>query len=108
MNSVNSKNGLIEIIQNAKISIVYFSGTSCGACEVIKMKIEGILTEYKNIKAVEVNGVMHVELASEYSIFSLPILLLFIEGKEALRVGRYFDVLEFHNIINRYYEMLFN
>ena len=40
-------------------------------------------------------------------LFSLPILLLFVDGKETLRIGRNFDILEFKNSIHRYYNMIF-
>ncbi|GAB6168373.1 thioredoxin family protein [Clostridium carnis] len=108
MRSLNNKVEVEELIKNNKITIIYFSGTSCGACEVIKTKVEKMLVKYPNINAVEVNGVINQELAAEYSIFSLPILLLFVEGKEAIRFGRYFDILDFENNISRYYSMIFS
>lgn len=108
MKDVNSKSEIIEGIRNNKMIILYFSGTSCGACDVIKEKVEKVLEDYPNIEVLEINGAVNIELAAEYGVFSLPVLLLFVEGKEAIRVGRYFDVLDFHNNIHRYYEMLFN
>lgn len=107
MKAVNSKDEIIEVIKNNEMAIIYFSGTSCGACEIIKRKVEDILIGYPNIKSIEINGEINIEVASEYSIFSLPILLLFVEGKEAIRVGRYFDVSDFNNTIDRYYGMIF-
>ena len=56
---------------------------------------------------MEINAVENKELAASYNIFSLPILLLFVNGKEALRVGRYFDLLDFKNSIDRYYNLIF-
>lgn len=107
MRLVNRKDEIIEVIEKNEMAIVYFSGTSCGACGVIKTKVEELLIGYPNIKSIEINGEVNTEVASEYSVFSLPILLLFVEGKEAIRVGRYFDVLDFNNTIDRYYGMIF-
>ena len=43
-------------INQNKMTVVYFTGNSCGACEVIKEKIEKFLEHYPNIKAYEING----------------------------------------------------
>ncbi|WP_195264374.1 MULTISPECIES: thioredoxin family protein [unclassified Clostridium] len=95
------------LIMNNPISIVYFSGSTCGACDAIKEKILYIIKDYNEIKFLEINAIENKVLASQYDIFSLPILLLFINGKETLRFGRYFDILEFKNSINRYYNLIY-
>lgn len=96
-----------ELIKNNPISIIYFSGSTCGACDAIKEKVQVIIKEYEEIKFLEINAIENKELAAQHDIFSLPILLLFINGKESLRVGRYFDVLDFKNSINRYYNLIY-
>ena len=96
-----------EVIENNKMSIIYFTGSACGACEVIKEKLESILNEFPKIECREVNGEKHIDLAAKYGIFSLPIMILFIEGNEFLRVGRNVNLLELEGSIRRYYEMLF-
>ena len=52
-------------------------------------------------------GYDNKEIAAEYNIFSLPILLLFVDGKETLRIGRNFDILDFEKTVDRYYNMIF-
>ena len=96
-----------ELIKNNPISIIYFSGSDCGACDVIKEKVQFLIKEYNEIKFLEINAIKNKELAAQNDIFSLPILLLFINGKETLRLGRYFDVLEFKNSIDRYYNLIY-
>ena len=96
-----------EFIEDNMISIIYFSGSICGACDAIKEKVLHVIKDYKEVKFLEINAVENKEIAAEYNIFSLPILLLFVNGKETLRVGRYFDMLDFKNSIDRYYNMIF-
>ena len=96
-----------EFIKKNQISIIYFSGSTCGACDVIKEKVLHIIKDYKEIRFMEINAVENKEVAASYNIFSLPILLLFVNGKETLRIGRYFDMLDFKNSIDRYYNMIF-
>lgn len=107
MEKLTNENDIISLINDNKIAIVYFTGRDCGACEVIKYKVECILDKLPKIKSGEINGEEKVELAVKYGVFSLPICLLFIEGKEALRVGRNVDLLEFERNINRYYELIY-
>ncbi len=101
------KEQIEEFIKENLISIVYFSGSTCGACDAIKEKVLHVIKDYKEVKFLEINAVENKEIAAEYNIFSLPILLLFVNGKEPLRVGRYFDMLDFKNSIDRYYNMIF-
>lgn len=107
MRKLMNENEIIDLINNNKMSVVYFTGMDCGACEAIKFKIESILKELPQIKSGEINGEENLELAAKYGVFSLPIFLLFIEGKESLRVGRNVDLLELERSIRRYYEMIF-
>ena len=107
MRKLMNENEIIDLINNNKMSVFYFTGMDCGACEAIKFKIESILKELPQIKSGEINGEENLELAAKYGVFSLPIFLLFIEGKESLRVGRNVDLLELERSIRRYYEMIF-
>lgn len=93
-------------IPENKMTILYFSGAICGACEIIKKKIKRVLVDYKEVAFIEVNGVEEKEVAAKYDAFTLPLMILFIEGKESLRMGRNMDILEFKNVIDRYYKLL--
>ncbi|MPN50903.1 hypothetical protein SDC9_198543 [bioreactor metagenome] len=48
-----------------------------------------------------------IEASGEFMVFTVPTLILFAEGKEIARQGRFinFDELEFE--VNRWYEFLF-
>ncbi|MBL4931858.1 thioredoxin family protein [Clostridium paridis] len=107
MNKLHNDNKIVELIKNNRMAGVYFSGNTCGACEVIKLKIEDILKKYPNIKCGEIDAEKHLNLAAEYNIFSVPIFLLYIDGKESIRLGRNLDLLELEANIGRYYEMIF-
>lgn len=107
MKKLINEDEIINLISNNKMAVVYFTGMDCGACEAIKFKIESILKELPKIKSAEINGEENLELAAKYGVFSLPIFLLFIEGKETLRIGRNVNLLELEGSIRRYYEMLF-
>lgn len=107
MKKLLSENDIIKLINDNKMAVIYFTGMDCGACETIKYKIESILRNLPQIKSGEINGEENLGLAAKYGVFSLPIFLLFIEGKETLRIGRNVDLFELERNIKRYYEMIF-
>jgi hypothetical protein len=42
MNKLYSNDEIVNLIKNNSIAAIYFTGKVCGACEVIKIKIEEI------------------------------------------------------------------
>jgi thiol-disulfide isomerase/thioredoxin len=94
-------------IKNSKMLILYFSNKVCGACEVIRNKVEKILELYPKINIIDIDGEKEMEVAAMKGVFSFPVLILYIEGKETIRVGRNIDFLEFEKTIQRYYQWIF-
>ncbi|MBU3172719.1 thioredoxin family protein [Clostridium estertheticum] len=104
---INSDEEIRNIISENEIVILYFSNKVCGACEVIKSKVERILESYSKVKSVNIDGEKQTEFAAMNNVFSFPLLILYINGKETIRVGRNVDLFELEKSINRYYNMLF-
>lgn len=107
MKEIKTNEEIVKLIKDNIMSVVYFSGEKCGACGVIKEKVERILEKYPKIQCGQVNGEVYPDLAANYGVFSVPVLLLYIEGKETIRVGRNVDLLELEGNIKRYYDMVF-
>lgn len=107
MMNIEAAKEVEKLIKNSRMSIIYFTGNTCGVCEVIKEKLENLLKSFPEISFIEISGEKNVELAIKYDIFTLPIMLLFIDSKEFLRVGRNVDLLDLECRIKRYYYMIF-
>ena len=107
MRKLTNNEEIKALISENKMAVVYFTGMDCGACEVIKFKVENILKNMPEIKSGEISGEENTSIAAEYGVFSLPIFLLYIEGKESLRIGRNVDLRELESQIQRYYEMIY-
>lgn len=95
-----------NLIQSYELCVVYFTGSDCGACEVIKHKVEVILQNYPQVKGIEINGAQYPEIAASYDVYTLPIMILFVEGKESIREGKHLDLLAFEGKLQRYIEMM--
>ena len=56
---------------------------------------------------MEIDSEKQMEFAAMNNVFSFPLLILYINGKETIRVGRNVNLLELEKSIDRYYAMLF-
>lgn len=107
MRITNDKEEIKKIINNYDMALIYFSGENCGVCSVIKAKVEDILKTYPKIKSIEVKTEKSLEIASEYSIFTIPGILVYVDHKETIREARYISIEELQKKIHRYYNMIF-
>lgn len=107
MLKINGSEEIKNIINDNEIVILYFSNKVCGACEVIRNKVQSMLEVYSKVKMIDIDGEEQTELAVMNSVFSFPLLILYVDGKEVIRVGRNVNLIELENTIKRYYDMLF-
>ncbi len=77
-----------------KLEVELFTGASCGICHVIKPKIEAMLKPYETVqfKVVEVEN--DREYSAQNRVFTVPVLLIKVEGKEFDRFIHSFSVVE--------------
>lgn len=107
MIQVSDINTIQNTIKENPITILYFTGLDCGACEAIKFKVDNIVKDYNKIFAMELSGEKHIDISAHFNVFSLPLLILYTEGKEVIRYSRSIDLLEFEKTIDRYYSLLY-
>jgi len=107
MRITDNKEEIKKIINNYDMALIYFSGENCGVCSVIKAKVEDILKRYPKINSIEVKTEKSLEIAAEYSIFTIPGILVYVDHKETIREARYISIEELEKKIDRYYNMIF-
>lgn len=106
MREVTSQEMLTATLQEHQMVVLYFTGSTCGACHIIQSKVEEMLRKYPDVMGIEVNGAEHPEIAARYGVFTLPIFMLFVLGKETVRESKHVDLLAFEEKIVRYYSFL--
>lgn len=107
MNIFDSSEDIEKLIKENQMALLYFGSESCNVCNALRPKVEEILKNYPEIKSTYVDSEKSLKLSSAYNIFTIPVILLFIDGKEILREARYISIMDLNNKISRYYEMLF-
>lgn len=70
-----------EVLDTKGIVFVDFFATWCGPCKMTAPIIEQLAEEHKDIKFVQVDVDKNGELATEYSIFSIPTFIIFKNGE---------------------------
>ena len=89
MKIVNEKE-FDEIIQSG-YTLVDFYADWCGPCKMLSLILEELSEEYLDIKFVKVNVDNDMNLASRYSIMSIPTIYIFKDGKLIVSTQGYRD-----------------
>jgi len=99
----------LEITKSNKAVCFYLSTPECSVCKILKPKIIDILeNDFAGIIFCYVDLSITKEISGQLSIFSVPTILVYFEGKETIRTSRNVHVEELREQIDRYYKMIFS
>lgn len=107
MEVFDSRELIEEAINNNEIVLVYFGTQTCSVCVDMKPKVMEILKGYPKIKSIYVDLEKSHNIAVSYNVFTIPGIIMFIEGKETIREARHISMQELDAKIERYYSLLF-
>ncbi|PLX21577.1 MAG: thioredoxin [Marinilabiliales bacterium] len=99
---------------NSKLSesagnLFYFSHEKCNVCKVLKPKIYNLLkNEYPKLKMFYCDTEYYPEIAGQNSVFTVPTILVFFDGKEFFRKSRNIGIDELSSILDRPYSIFFD
>ncbi|WP_243108091.1 thioredoxin family protein [Clostridium sp. JN-9] len=108
MMKLNTSKEVNEFISNNEMALLYFSSKSCSVCVGMFPKVEEMLKSYPNIKSANIDVDKSTEAAGQHLIFSLPAILVYVNGKETIRKARIISMLELEKSIKKYYDLIFN
>jgi len=95
-----------DFIKSGDMRLLYLSRPDCGVCVALIPKIEEMIEEFPNLEAGYVDLDTIPEAAGKFSIFTIPGILVFIQGKETIRKARYVSIDELQGEIKRYSDLL--
>lgn len=101
----------IENIENAikenLAVMLYFSAPTCNVCHALKPKLlEAIDTNFDKFEVVSIDTSIEQETSAHFSVFAIPTVLVFLDGKEFLRKSRHMSIDEVIGEIKRPYEIM--
>ena len=97
-----------KLIEKNPLAFLYISQPNCSVCHGLQPQIERILANFPKIKAYKVDAYKVPEIAGRFHIFTAPVLLLFVNGKEYIREARFVQTELLQNKITRIYNNLAN
>lgn len=108
MNTINSIDELNILKNNSEMLLIYFGSDSCGVCMAMKPKIESLLAKYPKIMSTKIETENSLELSAMHNVFTIPVIILYIQGKETIREARIISMEKLEQNISRYYELFYN
>jgi len=108
MEEFNTLNEVLEFINSGQLRLIYLSRPACGVCTAIKPKVIEIINNYPELKGAYIDMDKLPESAGEFSIFTIPGVIFYIDGKETIREARYISIEELASRIDRYYGMIYS
>lgn len=107
LQNIQTQQELNNSINTGEPVLIYFSGENCSVCKVLKPKIEQeVKTKFPKFKLYEVKTDLHKELVSQFSVFSIPTIVIYFDSKEFKRYGRNISIHHFLDEIQRPYTLM--
>jgi thioredoxin-like negative regulator of GroEL len=100
---------LDRMINSTDALLVYFFSDHCPPCISLRPKVGQLMAEeFPKMELVLVNSELYPELAASHQVFSLPVIMIFFEGKEFLRFSKYVSLSELKESIGRIYQLYYS
>jgi thioredoxin-like negative regulator of GroEL len=107
---ITSKDQLDKALYGDKeeAALVYFSHENCNVCKVLRPKVaELISNKFPKIDLIYSDTQKYPEISGQYSVFTVPTILVFFDGREYIRESRFVNLSKFEERIHKLYEAYF-
>ncbi|MDD5717270.1 MAG: thioredoxin family protein [Sulfuricurvum sp.] len=87
--------------------MLYFSAPTCNVCHALKPKlVEAIVDQFPTFVIESIDISQTPDIASHFSVFTIPTVLIYFQGREFLRKSRHMSVGEVVDSIERPYNLM--
>ncbi len=94
-------------LQTHDAVMLYFSAPGCNVCHALKPKLsEAVMKAFPTFVIESVDISQNPEIASAFTVFAIPTVLVFFQGREFLRKSRNMSVGEVISTIERPYHIM--
>ena len=96
-----------QFINNEKMILSYFSADSCNVCKILKPKIDELVrNKFPEVHTVYIDMQENSALSGQLLIFSIPTIILYIEGKETFKFSRNLSMQQLEDTLRRCYDLV--
>lgn len=93
-------------ISDHELVLAYCSTPTCNVCQVLKPKVRALVAAFGGWEFIYINTVDSPEVAGQHLIFTVPTLLLFVQGREVHRFSRHFGLEGLGVELKRYLDLM--
>jgi thioredoxin-like negative regulator of GroEL len=87
--------------------LLYFSGENCNVCHALRPKFKELFdAEFPALKQIYLDAHENAEISAHFQVFSVPTMILFMDGREFAREGRSVSLHQLREKVQRPYEMM--
>ncbi|NBJ68058.1 MULTISPECIES: thioredoxin family protein [Clostridia] len=90
-------------IEQNELAFLYISREACSVCHGLFPQVEELMEKFPKIATAHITADQVEEIAGRFFVFTVPVLLLFVDGKEYLREARIVHMDLFHEKLDQIY-----
>ena len=108
MTQVNPTLEEVENIIREEVGVLlYFSGENCNVCHALRPKFKELFDkEFPRIRQIYLDAHENAEISAHYRVFSVPTMIVFLDGREFVREGRAVSMHKMTEQLKRPYSMM--
>ncbi len=93
---------------NSEVGVLlYFLGENCNVCHALRPKFKELFdSKFPKIKQIYIDAHQNPEISAHFRVFSVPTMLVFLDGREFLREGRAVSLHQLEDKLSRVYNIL--
>lgn len=99
----------IEQLAKMKTSgavFILFGGKHCNVCHTLRPQLATMLeSHYPDIASAYIDCEVSPEICAQHSVFTLPVVQFYIEGKKVTEFARSFSIEQLRQAMQRSYNM---
>ncbi len=105
----NDPDRLTDFIQTHPMVLVYFSTPTCNVCKALRPKVEALIAEeFPRVDFVYIDTTEEPAVSGQLSVFAVPTLALFTDGRESRRFNRAVSLHDLREAVTRPYGIIFD
>ncbi len=87
--------------------LLYFSGENCNVCHALRPKFKEVFdSNFPQLKQIYLDAKENIEISAHYQVFSVPTMIIFMDGREFAREGRSVSLHQLTQKLQRPYTMM--
>ncbi len=96
-----------KALQTEKATIVYFTSPKCNVCKTLRPKVMELMREeFPEMGRYFVDISETLDVPAQYSVFTAPTIIVFLEGREFSRKSRAMSPAQLADEVRRPYDIM--